>query len=301
MGGESKANEASRFVIYGPCLHIPKNITEWVHEFCWHGSPSQAVDGTVQRKCKNALKFKKLRICPDQTYYDVEGVRTKDDALVTVKLMIFYRLKNIDTMLQETHDPIADFINAVSSDVIEFVAGKSFEDFKQSSEQLNELSAYRQLTSRAACIGFEVTKVVFRGYGAPQRLQQMHDDAIEKRTKLALGRETEEQEQQLEDMRLKRKEERLQIQWKMETDTKAHEREIQRAAHEANQQEQQEQRQAQLEHLRRLKSDLGISGDRLAAYLLAMEQGAPEKLIQIVGKEAGGTGSGTPTFINLQE
>merc|ERR1719389_1456958 len=130
--------------------------------------------------------------------------------------MIFYRLQNIDTMLKETHDPTADFINSVSSDVIEFVAARSFEEFKAATDQLNDLSVYQQLTSRAKGIGFEVTKVVFRGYAAPDRLQRMHDDAIERRTKLALDRETEEQEQGLEDMRLRREEERLRRQREME-------------------------------------------------------------------------------------
>merc|ERR1712232_276671 len=129
---------------------------------------------------------------------------TKDDALVTVKVMIFYRLKDIDVMLKETHDPIADFINSVSSDVIEFVAGKSFEQFKAATDQLNNLNVYQQLTSRAKGIGFEVTKVVFRGYVAPDRLQKMHDDAIERRTKLALDREHEDQAQLLLDLQLDR-------------------------------------------------------------------------------------------------
>merc|ERR1719159_1615853 len=195
-------------MIHGPCLHTPLNATEWVHKFTWHGSdPSTA---QVARKIKCALNFEKLRTCPDQTYYDVENVRTKDDALLTVKLMIFFRLKDIDTMLRETHDPIADFVNAVSSDVIEWVSGKSFEEFKAATEEMNNLSVYTQLTSRAKGIGYDVTKVVFRGYGAPQRLQKMHDDAIERRTKLALDRETEEQEQHLFDLRLQREGERLQ-------------------------------------------------------------------------------------------
>merc|ERR1712217_315643 len=94
------------------------------------------------RKKKDATKFTKLRVRPEQTYFDVEGVRTKDDALVTVKVMIFFRLKDIEVMLRETHDPIADFINSVTSDVIEFVAGKTFEDFKASTELLNNLSSY---------------------------------------------------------------------------------------------------------------------------------------------------------------
>merc|ERR1712232_373540 len=129
---------------------------------------------------------------------------TKDDALVTVKVMIFYRIKDIDMMLKETHDPIADFINSVTSDVIEFVSQKSFEEFKAASEKLNNLDVYQQLTTRAKGIGFEVTKVVFRGYVAPDRLQKMHDDAIERRTKLALDREHEDQAQLLLDLQLDR-------------------------------------------------------------------------------------------------
>merc|ERR1711939_44676 len=165
-----------------------------------------------------------------------------DDALVTVKPMIFFRLDDIDLMLRETHDPMADFINAVSSDVIEFVAGNSFEEFKQATNQLNELEVYKQLALRAKAIGFEVTKVVFRGYFAPLRLQKMHDDAIERRTKLALERETENQEQQLLDMKLDREEEREKRKRQMETDAKAHEREIQKLAHQAEQAEKQVER-----------------------------------------------------------
>jgi len=270
---------------------VPANATEWTHRFCWHGS----VSNDVERKVKNALKFTKLRVCPEQTYFDVEGVRTKDDALVTVKVMIFYRLKDIDTMLKETHDPIADFINSVTSDVIEFASGNSFEEFKAASDRLNDLSVYQQLTSRARGIGFEVTKVVFRGYGAPQRLQKMHDDAIERRTKLALERENEDQEQELLDMKLEHEEERLRKRRQMETETKEHERRLQRAAHEAKQQELLEERQAKVQHLGSLKSGLDISSEQLASYLLASEQGPPAKLVQIVGK--GGGDSGRSSFI----
>merc|ERR1719188_1734088 len=128
-------------------------------------------------------------------------------------------------------------MNSVSSDVVEFVAGKSFEEFKACTDNLNNLSCYPQLTSRAKGIGFEVTKVVFRGYGAPQRLQKMHDDAIERRTKLALERENEDQEQKMQDMKLVREEERLRKRQIMEKETKAHELGLQKNAHDAQQQE----------------------------------------------------------------
>jgi hypothetical protein len=288
----------ARHVIRGPCLHVPKNASEWAHQFSWHGSVSNDPDHNG-RKVKDAIKFTKLRVCPEQTYFDVEHVRTRDDALVTVKVMIFYRLKDINVMLRETHDPTADFINSVTSDVIEFVAGKSFEEFKAVTENLNDLSAYPQLTSRARGIGFEVTKVVFRGYGAPQRLQKMHDDAIERRTKLALERENEDQEQKMQDMKLQREEERLRKRQAMEKETKVHERELQRAGFDAQQQEVLKDRQSRLEHLSNMKLSLGLSGEQLASYLLACEQGPPAKVIQIQGAAKEGSVHGS--FIQLQE
>merc|ERR550537_1411339 len=148
-------------------------------------------------------------------------------------------------------------MNSVTSDVIEFVSGNSFEAFKAATDQLNHLSVYEQLTTRAKGIGFEVTKVVFRGYGAPPRLQKMHDDAIERRTKLALERENEDQEQQMLDMKLEHEQERQQKKRQMEVEAKEHERKLQRATHEAKQKEVFEERQAQLEHLGNLKSIVG--------------------------------------------
>lgn len=296
--GATSSQVVNRHVIRGPCLHVPKNASEWAHEFSWHGSVSNDPDHNG-RKVKGAVKFTKMRVCPEQTYFDVENVRTKDDALVTVKVMIFYRLKDIDVMLRETHDPTADFINSVTSDVIEFVAGKSFEEFKASTDNLNSLSSYSQLTSRAKSIGFEVTRVVFRGYGAPQRLQKMHDDAIERRTKLALERENEDQEQKMQDMKLTREEERLRKRQKMEKETKAHERELQREAYEAQQQEMLRDRRCRLEHLVNMQTSLGLSGDQLAGYLLASEQGPPAKVIQIQGAARDGSIHGS--FVQLQD
>ena len=45
-------------------------------------------------------------------------VRTADEALITVQLMVFFELDDIEKMLLQTHDPIADFINAVTADII---------------------------------------------------------------------------------------------------------------------------------------------------------------------------------------
>lgn len=307
----------SRHLVKGPCLYVPSTATEWHHEFSWTGSFSNAPDGEG-KKIRGAAKFKTLQICPRQTYFDVDNVRTRDDALVTVKVMIFYRMVDIEVMLKETHDPPGDFVNALSSDVIEWASSKSFEEFKKSTEQLNDLSVYKQLTGGATRIGFDVTKVVFRGYGAPARLQKMHDDAIERRTKLTIDKESEEQEQSVQDMKLEREEQRIRRRRQIEVEGKthelemkravkthelelqrsaqSHELEMQRAKHEAKQREQTEDRRAHLEHLASLKRELGLSGDKLAEYMLAEKQGPPSKVIQFAGMDSSRAG-----VIQLQE
>jgi hypothetical protein len=135
-------------------------------------------------------------------------VRTADDALLTVKLMIFFGLEEIERMLDQTHDPIGDFINAATADAIDFAATETFERFKEKTESLSLLDTYPQLLKRAETIGYRITKVVYRGYQASQTLQAMHDDAIETRTKLRLESETEQQAQDLADMKQKRGAER---------------------------------------------------------------------------------------------
>ena len=106
-----------REVIRGPCVHVPLP-DEWSHSFSWHGTDPN----NKTRKVPNALKFKKLRVIPDQMYYNVNDVRTKDDAVVTVKLMLFFELRDIERMLDRTHDPIADMINAVTADIVAFAS-----------------------------------------------------------------------------------------------------------------------------------------------------------------------------------
>jgi hypothetical protein len=87
---------------------------------------------------------------------------------------------------------------------VELIGRQDFDTFKAHVDRLNDLAVYRQLTERATQCGYRIGKVVFRGYGAPASLQQMHDQAIESRTRLKLERATEQQAQELEDFRLER-------------------------------------------------------------------------------------------------
>ena len=62
----------------------------------------------------------------------------------------------------------------------------SYTEFIERSAELNDLSNYPLLMDRCKMIGYEVSKVVFRGYYASEQLQRMHDGAIEARVKLKL-------------------------------------------------------------------------------------------------------------------
>ena len=226
-------SSVQRRVENGPTLFMPRP-GEWLHTFVWHASEGGS-DGV--RKVPKGLVFQKLWLLPDQMYHDVTDVRTMDDAVLTIRLMIFFELLDIATMLETSHDPIGDFVNAATSDVVDFTGRHDFESFKQNTDKLNELETYRQLAVRASQCGYRINKVVYRGYGAPERLQQMHDQAIEARTKLQLERATEQQAQDLESFKLesqmlragkRRHEQTAEVAHQLELDQKKQEAELRR-------------------------------------------------------------------------
>lgn len=296
----SEAGAVHRRIERGPALFMPAP-EEWLHQFSWHGADPR----NPRRKTARALQFEKLRVIPDQLYYDVENVRTADDALVTVQLMVFYELVDIEGMLDRTHDPVADFINATTADVIDFAAALSFETFKERTENLNELDAYPQLARRADTIGYRVTKVVYRGYEASGTLQAMHDDAIEARTRLKLEAETERQAQDLADLKQDREAGREAARRTLETQALAHRIEMTATEGEARRREERlaeeqtlgfKQRAGELELEQQRASDaqrlafLGGAAELkvdLTRYLVAQYQ-HPDRLIRIDGEPGGG-------------
>jgi hypothetical protein len=229
-------------------------------------------------------------------------VRTADDALLTVKLMVFFELADIERMLDQTHDPIADFINALSADIIDFASARSFDRFKADTGQLNEMAQYANLAGRAERIGYKINKVVYRGYVASDKLQMMHDNAIEARTALKLEAETERQAQELADLKLAREAQREGQRRAIERDQAEHNQQLKQLQHEGmldrkdrehrqavtHKQEMQNVQIAQLhsENLERLGflRDLqGLQVD-LTRYLVAQYQ-HPDRLIRVDGLE----------------
>lgn len=275
----------------GPAVYMPKP-TEWLHQFQWHG------DNGKGQKVPGKLRFKKLRVIPDQLYFDVDMVRTADEALITVQLMVFFELSDIEKMLPQTHDPIADFINAVTADIIRFAGNRDFEAFKSQAKQLNNLETYSELCNGANHIGYNINKVIYRGYVASNKLQVMHDNAIELRTRLVLENETEDQQQQLTDLKLNREHQRAaQIrqedereikhtlaqldqknEQKLTAQKKEREQELQliRQRHEIDKLQQQELLELRFAEWNKIHS----SGADLAAVLVA-QQNNPDKTIRL--------------------
>lgn len=240
---DPQSGEVVRRIEQGPASFVPEP-GEWLHTFSWHGSVGGA--GGF-RKVPNALVFQKLWQLPDQMYHDVSDVRTADDAVLNVKLMLFFELVDIERMLEATHDPIGDFVNATTSDVVDFVSRHDFVAFKRNTDRLNELETYRQLTARAAQCGYRIDKVVYRGYDAPRALQKMQDQAIESRTRLQLEKETQRQAQDLEDFKLERQIARAQRRREESASDQVHQLELQRSRQRHDLVLAGEQQQAELE------------------------------------------------------
>jgi len=279
---EEGASDASRLIVRGPCYHMP-TPDETLHEFVWTGRDPR----NPQQKVPGALKFTKLRLTPDQMYISVPEARTSDDALLVVNLLVFFELADLERMLDRTHDPIADLENAATSDVVAFCAGLSYEMFLEKTDALNNLEVYQQLTQRAHSIGFEITKVVYRGYTASKRLQGMHDDALQARTQLRLEAETEEQAQRLSDLKLAKEQDRQRKKQEMQREEVEHNNAVLRMQHEERLLESRQTQEAKLaeeeaanakrlEYFGKLK-ELGVD---INAYLQANGT-RPEKLIQI--------------------
>lgn len=291
---EGEDGTVKRRIVHGPATFVPRP-GEWLHTFSWHGN----VGG---RKVPGALEFQKLWLLGDQMYHDVPDVRTSDDAVLTIRLMIFFELVDIEKMLVSTHDPIGDFLNAATSDVVDFVGRHSFESFKQNTERLNDVTTYKQLHSRGEGIGYTINRVVYRGYGAKASLEQMHDQAIESRTRLQLEKATEQQAQELEDLKLERQigrarqqrddrasEARAEIELSKLQDAAEREREVARRAIAREQARLDAEQRDGIERQRAVReqeqlSAFGGLGVDLTRYLT---QGRADRVVELRGNGAG--------------
>lgn len=199
--GSGGSRNVTRRIVRGPEIFIPM-ANEWLHRFSWHGTviPGKAKGSITGQpddvKTAHAVEFTKLRQLPDQMYYTVRDLRTSDDALLTLHIMVFFELVDIEKMLDETNDPISDIINAANADVMTFGACRTYEQLLAESSELSENSSFPLLATRLKTIGYTLNKVVYRGYQTSGKLQAMQESAISSRTKLRLEADTQRHEQE---------------------------------------------------------------------------------------------------------
>ena len=298
MALPTDGKKVTRRIIRGPTLFIPA-ANEWVHSFSWHGSNNQMDDRRTM--IKDALKLTKIRTLPDQLYYNVVGCRTSDDAQLQVKLMMFFQMTDLEKMLDSTHDPIGDFVNAMSADVIRFVSDHTFEEFIAKGSELNELAAFPLLEERSRSIGYKVDRVVFRGYTASEQLQRMHDTAIKSRTSLQLEAKTAEQQQSIEDLKLRRRLERGAQEREMEGAMREHALGLAKLEHEEKLRQGEAEAAARngeraADDSQRLAFLTGLAekGVDLTKFLCAVERGKNERVISFEGGGGGVSGSAVP-------
>jgi hypothetical protein len=285
-------SSVTRTIIHGPKIHFPSNF-EWIHKFEWHGEDPNRKAHIIPR----AQVFEKLKLIPISFYYNVTDVRTADDALVSVKIMIFYEITDLEKMLDMTMDPIADMVNAACSDIVSFVAARNYATFVDSIPHLSDLETYKQLNERTPSIGITVTRVVYRGYLSNENLQKMHNQAIERRTELRLNGEAEATSQEIENLKLKGQAERMHAKMQMEEEEKRHRNAMLNLDHEQNLyriKKEQEEKLAALaaenEEKLRYYQSLSSLGVDLTKVLVAPFS-TPTNTIRI---EQDGNGSGQP-------
>jgi len=228
--GEEGARHVERRVVHGPAVFIPDS-NEWLHTFSWHGSVKADGKGSKTGyagdvKVPHALNFQVIRCMPDSIYLSVRDVRTIDDANLTVHLMLFYELKDIETMLDSTNDMTGDIINAASADVMTFTSRLTYETFLQETAELSRVENFPILSSRMSQTGNALLKVVYRGYGASAQLQEMHDQAISRRTKLRLEADAAREEQEKRSMELRCRKDRSTQEQELEATTAKHKLEL---------------------------------------------------------------------------
>merc|ERR1719378_18346 len=84
-----------------------------------------------------------------------------------------------------------------------FASRLTYETFLQDTAELSKVANFPILASRMKQTGNQLQKVVYRGYGASAQLQEMHDQAISRRTKLRLEADAAREEQEKRAMELR--------------------------------------------------------------------------------------------------
>lgn len=240
----SGQKEIVRCIIEGPCVYMTQ-VNEWLHKFSWHGSkPESKAHYTAGTR-----KFETLSKTPESMYYNVRDVRTSDDAILSIKLMLFYHCTDIHKMLDTTQDPIGEFLNSVCADIITFASTRDYETLIEESSQLNDMGKYPQLVARSKEIGMCVSKVVYRGHHASEEIERAHVSATSRRTEMRVKADMAKEEQEMIDMRLRAQQQREDAERDMSMRQAQHKLDLERKTYEAEIARTERVREAELSYI----------------------------------------------------
>lgn len=129
-----------------------------IHNFHWTGSI-----GNVEDKVPGALNIQILRLQDTQTYYSF-SVRTKDNIIVILRLMIYYGYGGIN-LLMENNDPLSAMYNKIMSTMVSFVATLTFDEFKEgTNEKITGHPLFNQDKVFFSAYGIGIQDVVVRSW-----------------------------------------------------------------------------------------------------------------------------------------
>lgn len=106
-------------IFINPVVEKLKNF-RWTWSWEW---------GPDSEKVPDMINFEILRLDNSQTYFSFP-VRTKDNVVVNLKLMIFYDVSSVENLVRNTHDPMCEFYNKLQATLTWEIAKQNFDDFK---------------------------------------------------------------------------------------------------------------------------------------------------------------------------
>ena len=181
-------------------------------------------------------------------YLTTRDVRSKDDATVDLHVMIFFRCVDLERMLMNTNDTTSDIINGAAADLQQYGSQRTYEQLLADSGALSVMEHYPILAARLASIGYELEKVVYRGYSSSDKLQSMQDSSIASRTKLRLDADTKRHEMANQMMELSARQERQKIEHEQDEARALHETKMRALRARAEQEERDELHQQHVRH-----------------------------------------------------
>ena len=202
--------------------YILNPVEEQLKKFSWTWSWET---WPTSEKVPGSIVFDKIRLDDSQTYFSFP-VRTKDNVVINLHLMLFYSISNLNNLVKNTHDPLCEFYNKIQSEVSESISKKSFNEFKDSTnEHISNIDFLKNDSFEN--IWLKIIKVALREWKPEDRdvqkvlersamvqSQKTLDAAEHERKMININYEVEEQtnEKTLSDWKL----EKAKIEWELE-------------------------------------------------------------------------------------